>query len=215
MERLELEHIQNIWDYLNLTNTLVKSDFILVLGSADDTVAIHGGYLYLLKYAKKIITSGGFGKITRQTSSVPEGERFAKIIQSMGVPESDIIVESEASNTGENITFAKKIITNSENSNYKRGILVTKPYMTRRAYATATKQWPETEWQVSSPMLTLEMYFQQGIDINTAINLMVGDLQRIDLYGKNGFQTEQLIPEEVWASYEYLKSKGYDRFVIK
>ena len=48
MKSTELNHAKNIWDYLNLKTPLIKSDFVLVLGSSDDTVALHGAYLYLL-----------------------------------------------------------------------------------------------------------------------------------------------------------------------
>jgi len=44
---------------------------------------------------------------------------------------------------------------------------------------------------------------------------MVGDLQRIDLYGKNSFQIPQDIPENVMEAYKRLVDNGFDRQLIK
>lgn len=44
---------------------------------------------------------------------------------------------------------------------------------------------------------------------------MVGDLQRIKEYPKQGFQIEQEIPDEVWRAYEELVKLGYTQFLMK
>lgn len=44
---------------------------------------------------------------------------------------------------------------------------------------------------------------------------MVGDLQRIHLYGKNGFQIEQEISDKVWNAYNNLVSLKYDKHLCK
>lgn len=44
---------------------------------------------------------------------------------------------------------------------------------------------------------------------------MVGDLQRIDVYGKNGFQIAQEIPDNVWKAYNKLIDLGYTEQLIK
>lgn len=47
------------------------------------------------------------------------------------------------------------------------------------------------------------------------INIMVGDLQRIQVYAEKGFQIHQHIPNEIWNAYERLVSIGFDRQLIK
>jgi len=47
------------------------------------------------------------------------------------------------------------------------------------------------------------------------IHALVGDLQRIKEYPKQGFQIEQDMPDEVWAAYEYLVAEGYTNRLIK
>ena len=51
----------------------------------------------------------------------------------------------------------------------------------------------------------------QGVDKATIVNIMVGDLQRIDLYARPafGFQTAQPTPPDVWQAYDALVAAGY------
>jgi hypothetical protein len=44
---------------------------------------------------------------------------------------------------------------------------------------------------------------------------MVGDFQRILVYPKRGFQVEQIIPEMVMKSFEFLVKSGYSKHLIK
>jgi hypothetical protein len=44
---------------------------------------------------------------------------------------------------------------------------------------------------------------------------MVGDLQRIKIYGENGFQAPQEIPEQVWAAYRQLVDLGFTDRLLK
>ncbi len=214
MNNLILKHIAVLWDYHNIPNSQNKSDFILVMGSADDRVAYHAAYLYHMGYSKIFITSGGVGKVTREIYTQSEGKRFSNILINCNVPSECIIIEDKASNSGENLQFSKKILDEKE-LKFNIGLLVTKPYMKRRAYATAMKQWPEVKWDVSAPLISLEMYPDDKISMVMMINLMVGDLQRIAEYSKLGFQIEQDIPSYVWESYNFLVEQGFDKYVMK
>jgi hypothetical protein len=44
---------------------------------------------------------------------------------------------------------------------------------------------------------------------------MVGDLQRVKEYAKQGFQIPQEIPGNVWKAYEELVRRGYTKHLIK
>ncbi|MEA3041995.1 MAG: hypothetical protein QOC65_1484 [Sphingomonadales bacterium] len=210
----ELEHAQVLWDFHYLDTPLQRADFVLALGSHDERVAEKAADLVLQGWAPTLVTSGGLGKVTAGHWTESEGERFAQIAQARGVESSKIIVEAVATNTGENITKTRELLDRLRIP-VGRGILVTKPYMRRRAYATAAMQWPEVEWLVSSPAIGLIDYPTADVPLDRMINLMVGDLQRLDVYAEQGFQIPQQIPSHVRASYEFLKDAGYDRFVIK
>jgi len=43
---------------------------------------------------------------------------------------------------------------------------------------------------------------------------MVGDLQRIAIYPKQGFQIAQEIPVDVWDAFEQLVALGYTKHLI-
>ena len=80
----------------------------------------------------------------------------------------------------------------------RRIILVQKPYMLRRAYATFKKVWPEKDVIVTAPQLSFEEYPNNFFSKDEVINIMVGDTQRINVYPHKGYQIEQEIPEDVW-----------------
>ena len=129
------------------------------------------------------------------------------------MPSEDILIENESTNTGENVTFTRKLLSDL-NLEVKKVIAVQKPYMERRTYATIKKQWPEIELIVTSPQLSFEAYPTAEISLNEVINIMVGDLQRIKLYPEKGFQIYQEIPREVWAANEQLMQLGYDTHLV-
>jgi uncharacterized SAM-binding protein YcdF (DUF218 family) len=205
-----------LWDYHHVGSELPsKVDLLLVAGSHDERVAEYSGQLWKKIDARVTVASGGFGKITSGTSSEPEGRRFKRIMEEHGVPAGVILSEETATNTGENLTRTRALLESHHIAPPMTAIIVTKPYMERRALATALKQWPEVSWSVASPEIGFEEYPTEDVPEMRMIELMVGDLQRIKLYGDRGFQIPQEIPEYVWAAYHELVALGFDRQVIK
>jgi uncharacterized SAM-binding protein YcdF (DUF218 family) len=205
---------KRIWDYHHLNHDLLKSDVILVLGSHDTRVAERAAELFLAGYAPVIIFSGGLGRLTKELWDKSEAEVFADIAIKMGVPAGNIIIENQSTNTGENILFTKKLLA-ERGIDFHSLILVQKPYMERRAYATFKKLWPEKDCIVTSPQISFDNYAKGEDCYNELINIMVGDLQRIKMYPDKGFQIEQDIPVDVWLAYEKLVLAGYNTHLIK
>lgn len=208
-----IHHSQVLWDYHAMSSPVKTADCILVLGSHDVRPAEHAAKLYHEGKSALVICSGGYGKVTRDIWNEPESVHFKRILLTHGVPDKSILVEDKATNTGENFTLAKDLVSRLGIS-ISTGIIVTKPYMGRRAFATGNKQWPGVAWQVSGPDVSLGKYPNEEVSLEQTINLMVGDLQRIAIYPSKGFQIQQDIPEEVWASYRFLVDAGFDKFVI-
>ena len=206
-----------LWNYHKLDQELKKSDIILGFGSHDLNVAKRCAQLFLQGYGDKIIFTGGFGRITKNLWNMTEAEKFAQIAIEMGVPKNKIIIENEASNTGENINKSKNIL-NKLNLSPNSFLIVDKPYRERRTFATIKKQWPEIDFTITSPQHSYDEYYEfyshGEISTDEFISIMVGDLQRIDLYGKNGFQIEQEIPSEVWNAFIKLISLGYNTHLL-
>ena len=207
-----------LWDYHNLNQKIKKSDVIMGFGSHDLHVAERCAQLFLDNYGDIIIFTGGFGRITKELWNMTEAEKFAEIALNMGVPRDKIIIENKASNTGENIRNTRNLLKNL-NLSPSSFIMVDKPYRERRTYATLKKQWSEIDFSITSPMYSYEDYckfYSNGeISKDDFISIMVGDLQRIDLYGKNGFQIPQNIPSNVWDAYNKLISLKFTRHLCK
>ena len=205
---------QILWDYHHMNHTPVKSDCILALGSHDLRVAERAAELYLKDFAPLVIMSGGLGNFTKEMWSEKEADKFARIAVEMGVPEKDILVENQSTNTGENIVFTQNLLREKQ-LNPASFIVVQKPYMERRSYATFKKHWPDKNILVTSPQISFNDYPTDEIPMENVINIMVGDLQRIKLYPEMGFQIYQEIPDEVWEAYEKLVGLGFDKHLVK
>ena len=205
---------KKLWNYHQLHHTLEKSDCILVLGNLDTRTADRGADIYLQGYAPIIIFSGGLGKLTKDMWAGTEADLFATIALDKGVPREAIFIENKSTNTGENILFTQQLLQ-EKNLNLHSFIVVQKPYMERRSYATFKKHWPNKKLLVTSPLLSFEEYPTNDIPVEKLINMMVGDLQRIKLYPEKGFQVSQEIPEDVWEAYEQLVEAGFDNHLMK
>ena len=209
---------EKIWDYHLMKHQVAKADAILVLCSHDERVAERGAQLFLEGWAPLIIFSGGQGAITRSLWSEPEAERFARIAINLGVPRENILIEAHSTNTGENIAFTRRLLAD-KGLDPHRFIIVQKPYMERRSYATFRKLWPEKDLIVTSPQVSFQNYLSEytnrSLSAADVVSIMVGDLQRIKLYPALGFQIEQEIPHEVWQAFEVLVRAGYDKYLIQ
>lgn len=213
-----LQQAQIIWDYHLLNMDLHPVDLILVLGSHDTRVAQRSAELILKGYALVILFSGGIAHrddMLKTGWNKSEAEVFAEEAIRMGVLEKNILIEKRSTNTGENILFSYELLKNKD-TNPKSIILVQKPYMERRTYATFKKQWPRrnVETIVTSPQIEFKDYPNKDITMDEVINIMVGDLQRIIEYPKKGFQIYQEVPKEVLKAYEFLVKEGYIKHLI-
>jgi uncharacterized SAM-binding protein YcdF (DUF218 family) len=209
--------VERVWEYHHLNHQLSHADAILVLCSHDKIVANRGAELFLEGWAPLLIFAGGLGSITSRLWREPEADQFAKIAIGMGVPRESILVENGSTNTGENVLFTKRLLL-ERRLDPQKFIVVQKPYMERRSYATFRKLWPEKDVIVTSPQLSLDEYLSAGshgaLSSDDVIGIMVGDLQRIRLYAEKGFQIHQDIPDDVWQAYEELVEAGYDTHLL-
>jgi uncharacterized SAM-binding protein YcdF (DUF218 family) len=208
---------RKLWDYHHMHHELAPAGAILVLCSHDTAVAARGAQLWLEGWAPILIFSGGLGAITKHLWSEPEADQFARIARAMGVPADRILIENRSTNTGENVRFTRQLLA-------ERGldpasfIVVQKPYMERRSFATFSNFWPGKPLIVTSPQVSFDDYLanyaNSALTREDVISIMVGDLQRIRLYPEKGFQIPQEIPDDVWTAFEELVRLGYDRHLV-
>lgn len=210
------EQAKILWNYHHMNHKPVKSDCILVMCSHDVRVAEYAADLFFGGLAQTLIFSGGIaheGDLLATGWNKPEADVFAEIAIDRGVPVESIIRETESKNCGENIRNSKQLLQ-TLNHDISSIILVQKPYMERRAYATFKKEWPEVEVVVTSPPISFENYPTEHISFDAFVNIMVGDIERIVEYPKYGFQIEQDVPADVLEAYEALKIAGYTKHLI-
>jgi uncharacterized SAM-binding protein YcdF (DUF218 family) len=130
-------------------------------------------------------------------------------------PASAVIIEPEAANTGQNIEFSRRALAAAAGIAVTSVMLICKPYMQRRAYATARKIWPQVDAVCASEHLSLDDYLQTIGDDKLVIDILAGDLQRIIEYPALGFAVPQDVPPQVMAAYQRLTACGYDSRMLK
>ena len=116
-----------------LTTDKEPRDRVHVSGSADRL--LHAVQLYRQKKIKKILVSGGSGKIFRD--QIPEAVLLERLLLLSGIPAQDIMVEAESRNTRENALNCAKLL----NERFPDGeyLLITSAYHLRRAEACFLK----------------------------------------------------------------------------
>lgn len=205
-----------VWDYHHMNQKLEKSDIIMVLGSHDTRVADRWVELFNQWYSDKILFSGWVWRLTSTDANfawTTEAELFAKIAIDNWIPKWNIIIENKSTNTGENIRFSYELVKDLW---IKSIILVQKPYMERRTFATFSKQRPgvEVAFYVTSPLLSFDEYCNEEVPMDKVINIMVWDLQRIIEYPNQWFQIYQEVPWNVLEAYEKLISLWFTKNLI-
>ena len=213
-----LEPLQIIWDYLRLKQQPRKADCIVGFGNFNTDIARRAAQLYLEGIAPKILFTGGLGRNTEGLLPEPEAVRFAKVAMACGVPECDILLEDKSTNTKENIDFTRAMLER-EGIPCNHILGVHQPFMERRIVAAMGVYWPDLNFSVTSPQVTIPEYLarakEQGISENASVSVIVGDFQRMDLYAKKGYQLPQEIPEEAWEAFRILVAMGYDKQLAK
>lgn len=207
---------KTIWNYMRMDQAPEKADAIFVPCSFDIRLAAYAAELFHQGYGAYVIFSGsGQGRITEHLFDKSEAETFAGIARAYSVPPERIITETKARNSGENVRFTYELLQ-KQNRHFGSLLVLQKPYMVRRTYATFRKQWPDTATKitVATLPLTFDEYFDDANPKRYVLEAMVGDLQRIKLYGAQGFQIPQEVPPEVESAYQQLVKEGFTRRLV-
>src|SRR5258706_4150359 len=150
-----------IWDYHCVPQAAVPADVIIALGTNDLRVAEFAADLFLQGYGATLVCTGGVahqGDLLETSWEKSEAEMYADVAIGRGVLRDRILLETRATNTAENIRFARDLLKRREIQ--PRGIvLAVKPFMRRRVWATLLVEWPEIRATLASPQMTLDEYF--------------------------------------------------------
>lgn len=199
---------QRLWDHHLMHHTPRPCSVIVGLGSHDLGVADVSAGSYLRGLAPVVVFTGSTSPTTRDRMPRGEAVHYRERAIELGVPESAVLVEPEARNTGENIRFSRAVLDEA-GVDVDSVLLVSKPYEERRAYATARKLWPGVDIVSASSPTTFAEYVASIGDDRLVIDMLVGALQRLLLYPAQGFMIEQPVPDEVAAAYGRLVGAGF------
>jgi uncharacterized SAM-binding protein YcdF (DUF218 family) len=205
---------QTIWDYHQVGHELSRCDAAIGLGSHDLGVATYAAELYQANLFPVLVFSGANSPTTAERFPRGEAVHYREHVVELGVQESAVLVEPKATNTGQNIAFSREML--AEHGCRPRSVLlISKPYMERRAFATCRKVWPEVDVVCASEPLKLDDYVHAIGDEKLIIDMLVGDLQRVIEYPKLGFAIGQDVPAAVKTAYDRLLAAGFDSRVLR
>ncbi|MFF5209437.1 YdcF family protein [Streptosporangium sp. NPDC000396] len=203
-----------IWDYHQMHHDVRPVDVAIGLGSHDLGVAAFSAELYRAGLFPVLVFTGGNSPTTAARFPRGEAVHFREHALELGVPDSAILLEPNAGNTGQNITFSREVLA-SAGIAPTTVMLISKPYMERRSFATARKLWPEVEVICASEPLGFDDYLKSIGDDRLVLDMLVGDLQRVIDYPKLGFAVAQDVPKDVHAAYESLLAAGFTSRLLK
>ncbi|MFI5626045.1 YdcF family protein [Nocardioides sp. NPDC051685] len=204
----QIDDARKIWDYHQMGHQLRPCDVAIGLGSHDLSVADHAAALYHKGLFERLVFSGANSPTTQARFPRGEAVHYREHAMRLGVPDEAIMIEPEAANTGQNISLSRALLASADILP-TTVMLISKPYMERRAYATTRLAWPGVEPICTSAPLELEAYIDSIGDARLVLDMLVGDLQRVIEYPKQGFAIEQDVPEPVREAYQRLTDAGY------
>ncbi|MGP3969595.1 YdcF family protein [Streptomyces sp. 6N223] len=202
-----------IWNYHQMGHQPRPCSAAIGLGSHDLGVATTVAELHRAGLFPVMVFSGGNSPTTRDRFPRGEAVHYREHALSLGVPDEAILVEPKAANTGQNITFSRALLAKA-GVEVETLLLISKPYMQRRSYATCRKLWPEIDVVCASETLELDDYIKSIGDEKLVVDMLVGDLQRVIEYPKLGFAVEQDVPGDVHDAYGRLLRAGFNSRLI-
>jgi len=198
-----------IWDYHQMDHTLRPCDAAIGLGSHDLGVPAYAAELYHAGLFPTLVFTGANNPTHPERFPRGEAVHFREHALQFGVPDNAILLEPNATNTGQNISLSRDVLATAAVT-VTSVMLIAMPYMQRRAYATCRKIWPDVDVVCASAPLELNDYVKIIADEKLVIDMIVGDLQRVLEYPKCGFAIEQEVPRGVHAAYQRLLADGFD-----
>jgi uncharacterized SAM-binding protein YcdF (DUF218 family) len=197
-----------IWNYQLMDHELRRCGAAIALGSNDLGVATHAARLYHEGLFPVVVFTGANSPTTIARFPRGEATHYREHALERGVPEQAILVEPTATNTGQNISRSRAVLREA-GVRADCVLLISKPYMQRRAYVTCRKAWPEVTAVCAAESVDMADYVRRIGNTRLVIDMLVGDLQRIVEYPEKGFAIAQPVPDGALAAYQRLVQAGF------
>ncbi len=194
-----------IWQYLAIESPLQHADVIIADGTKDPDVAHLAAELYGMSFAPLIVFSGA----ATTGSDMSAADSMTKIARSYGIPDAAIIKDPASSNTTQVITNAQPLLETSGCAP-TTVILVDTPYMARTLFAAAEAQWKgDQPLFISRHESTSLPEYSLRHGRGETVRDILGNFQRLRSYAKKGYQSHQIIPDEVQRAYDAMIWRGH------
>ncbi|MFD9110357.1 YdcF family protein [Streptomyces bottropensis] len=197
-----------LWDYHRMHHDPRPCSVAVGLGSHDLGVADVTADLYRQGMAPVIVFTGSTSPTTRARMPRGEAVHYRERALQLGVPDSAVLLEPNATTTAENIEFTKAVLAEA-GTTVSSVLLVSKPYEERRSYAMMRKLWGGVEVVCASTPMGLEEYADFIGDARMVIDMTVGALQRVLVFPGWDLSIEQEVPDAIEAAYERLCVEGF------
>jgi uncharacterized SAM-binding protein YcdF (DUF218 family) len=191
--RLE-EDIALIWGYLAAAQAPQPSDAFFVFGGLDMAVPRHAAALYLEGLSDLVLVTGNAGLLSKSAFDAPEAIVFQREMIRLGVPEKNILTETRATNTQENVVFGTARLRAHCPAAHSL-LLVAKPFLMRRCIATFQKHAPDFSLISSPPPGDWHAFVDRNMD--DFVRRLPAELTRLEEYPQKGFIAPVSIPAEV------------------
>ncbi|WP_433562307.1 YdcF family protein [Nocardia sp. CA-151230] len=207
--------VETLWDYNQMHHEPRPVDVGIGLGGHDIGVATYAADLYHAGIFPLIVFTGANAPTTVDRFPRGEAVHFRERAIELGVPADAILIEPNATNTGDNIDFTHALLDERGYlDSIKSVMLISRPYQQRRSYAICRKRWPEVDAICGSLPLALDDYVAGIGDTDRVINMLVGDTQRVWAYPAKGWAIEQDVPAETRKAYSRLVDAGFTRRLL-
>lgn len=178
-------------------------DAVFVFGNYNPDVASHAADLWTRGKAPRIIVTGK-GGFRLPDAFATEADFFASILRERGIPEDELTLEREATNSLENVCFGMRAAIQSGHSP-RSLILCAIPPLLRRARATFRRQFPGIETFGSAFSLAPDWFTPRRIN-----RYAVGEIDRLIAYVKRGDIEPVPLTDELLTAVEVVRCAGLE-----
>lgn len=211
------ENCNILYNYLFDKDKINKCDVLIVCGSSDLSVVEAADKINMKCFPECFIFTGKEGKGTKGKYKNSEAERMASYAESFGIFNSKMLIEDKSINTLQNINYSNKLIKKYKDYiNTNNIAIIHKPYVLKRIKLICKRK--KLNYKVTSINTNFTNYLIKVItngymSENDVICEMVAEIFYIKHHHIFRLAKEP-IPKEVLDAYNYLKKKGYNKYII-
>jgi len=197
-------HASALWNFLAPQQTPEAVDAVFVFGGVNLRVPEWAAELIHAQYASTVLVSGGAGSRTHLHFDQPEADVFVQVLRDKGVSSESVVVESAATNTGQNVEYgmAKLLKRVPRVSSL---LLVSTPFIMRRCVATFKHQYPDIRTVACPPRGSYREFVDRPQ--TEFIDRLVAEVERLDAYARSGFIAPVDIPDGVRVACDYFRGQ--------